>query len=325
MDKRVCFLVASSCLAASYAGPAAGEAVVRYEYAGGWDRYGPAAAEGEEAPIFMRPTRIAVGPDGTVYVTEDSAPGVYYFTPEGSYLGTLPPPPESVSGYFGSRGVAVAADGNVYVADHYDLRIVVYNAERSYVTDWPAPYGRVWGAVYSPIVEDVAVGADGNVYVSYRSPPPLKIGSGPLVRIDCFTPAGSLVAHWVASAYGIGLGPNGTVYVPDYYYNLVEYYGPRGNYLGFWGVGGSGSGEFQRPTDVAVGPDGTVLVADAGNYRVQYFTSSGRYLGQWGEKGKKAGQFGWITALAVGPNGTVYVVDQGNGRIQYFKTVPEPN
>ncbi len=321
MNKPVWFLVASSCLVATYPGPAVGEAVVGYEYAGEWDRWGPAPAEGEEAPIFMRPTRIAVGPDGTVYVTEDSAPGVYYFTPEGAHLGTLPPPPESESGMFASRGVAVGPDGAVYVADVYDLRIVVYDAERSYVTDWPAPYGRVWGRIYSPIIEDVAVAAVGDIYVSYRSGAPLKAMFGPSVDIDCFTPDGSLVARWVASGYGIGVGPYGGVYVADYGYSFIEYYDSRGDYLGFWGVRGSGPGELRNPTDVAVGPDGTVFVADAGNYRIQYFTPSGSYLGRWGAAGTKAGRFGWITAIAVGPNGTVYVVDRGNGRIQYFEPV----
>ena len=320
MNKRVWLLAVSLYLVvAANVGPEAEEAVVAYEYAGKWDRYGPAPAEGEEAPVFMRPTRIAVGPDGTVYITENYAPSVCYFTPEGSYLGTLPPP-ESESGMFGSRGVAAASDGTVYVADHYDLRIVVYDAERSYLMDWAAPYGCVRG-IYSPILEDVAVGADGNIYVSYRSPPPLKIGFSPSVRIDCFTPAGSLVAHWVASGYGIGVGPDGTVYVADYRNNFVDAYDAGGRYRGLWGGGGSGAGELRRPTDVAVGPGGTVFVADAGNYRVQYFTSSGRYLGQWGEKGTKAGQFGWISALAVGPDGRVYVVDRGNGRVEYFRPV----
>jgi tripartite motif-containing protein 71 len=293
-----------------------------YEYAGEWDRCGPAPIEGEEAPVFTRPTRIAVGPDGTVYVTDDFAPGVYYFTSDGVYLGTLPPPPKSLSGYFGSRGVAAAADGTVYVADVYDLRIVVYDAQRSYVKYWRAPYGRVWGEIYSPILEDVAVAAEGNVYVSYRSGAPLK-SVGPSVSIDCFTPDGFIVAHWVVSGEGIGVGPDGSVYVADNANNLIEFYGSRGHFNGLWGGEGSGPGELRRPVDIAVGPDGTVFVADAGNYRVQYFTPGGRYLGQWGEEGTEAGAFGWISALAVAPNGTVYVVDQGNGRIQYFKPVFE--
>lgn len=320
MNKPVWFLVASSCLvAAANVGPAAGEAAVAYEYAGEWSSCGPAPAEGEEAPVFTRPTRIAVGPDGTVYVTEDSAPGVYCFTPKGSYLGTLPPPPESESGMFASRGVAVGADGAVYVTDVYDDRIVVYDAERSYVTDWPAPYGRVRG-ICSQILEDVAAGADGNIYVSYRRPPPAK-AIGCSVGIDCFTPAGSLVAHWVASGYGIGVGPDGTVYVADSYSNFIDVYSADGRYRGLWGGAGSGSGELRQPTDVAVGPGGTVFVADARNYRIQYFTPGGSYLGQWGAVGTDAGRFRWITALAAAPNGWVYVVDRGNGRVQYFTPV----
>jgi tripartite motif-containing protein 71 len=321
MDKRVCFLVASLCLAASYAALAAGEAVVRYEYAGGWDRYGPAPAEGEEAPTFHRLCGVAVGPDGTVYVTDDLHFSIFKFTPAGSFLGQWGPYGPVRRSVIRLGAIAVTADGPVYVADHFNLRLAVDDGERFYLADCPAPYGRRRGGMYSPVVEDVAVGADGNVYVCYRSSGPLKIGSGPLVRIERFTPAGSLVAHWVASGGGMGVGPDGKVYVADHRKNFVDVYDARGRYRGLWGGEGSGPGKFRRPTDVAVGPDGTVFVADAGNYRVQYFTSSGRYLGQWGEAGTKAGQFLRINALAVGPDGTVYVVDQGNGRIQYFKPV----
>jgi hypothetical protein len=42
MNKPVWYLAASLYLVASYPGPAVGEAVVAYEYAGEWDRFGPA-------------------------------------------------------------------------------------------------------------------------------------------------------------------------------------------------------------------------------------------------------------------------------------------
>lgn len=321
MNKPVWFLVASLGLVASSPGPTAEEAVVAYEYAGEWDRCGPAPAEGEEAPTFHRPCGVAVGPDGSVYVTDDLHFSVFKFTPTGSFLGQWGPYGPVGRSVIRLGAIAVTADGTVYVADYFNLRVAVDDGERFYLADCPAPYGRMRGGIYSPVVEDVAVAGDGNICVSYRSPPPLKIGFGPSVRVDCFTPAGSLVAHWVASGDGIGVGPDGTVYVADYRSNFVDAYDARGRYRGLWGGEGSGPGEFRRPADVAVGPDGTVFVADAGNYRVQYFTSSGRYLGQWGEGGTKAGQFLRVTALAVAPNGSVYVVDRGNGRIQYFKPV----
>jgi len=264
---------------------------------------------------------VAVGPDGTVYVTDDLHFSIFKFTPTGSFLGQWGPYGPVRSSVIRLGAIAVTADGTVYVADHFSLRVAVDDGGRFYLADCPAPYGRRRGGVYSPVVEDVAIAGDGNIYVCYRSGAPIRAIQYSSVRIDCFTPAGSSVAHWVASGEGIGVGPDGTVYVADYRNNFVDVYDARGRYRGLWGGEGSGPGELLRPTDVAVGPDGTVFVADAGNYRVQYFTSSGRYLGQWGEAGTKAGQFLRINALAVGPNGTVYVVDQGNGRIQYFKPV----
>lgn len=291
-----------------------------YEYAGGWSRCGPAPAGGEEAPTFHRPCGAAVGPDGAVYVTDDLHFSIFKFTATGSFLGQWGPygPDSERAVYFGA--VAAAADGTVYVADHDVLRIAVEDAESHYLADYPAPAGRPRGGMYPPSIGDIAVAADGNVYVSYRSGPPLKLMPG---AINCFDPAGSLVAHWAASGEGIGVGSDGRVYVADCRNNFVDVYDARGRYQGLWGGEGEGPGEFRHPVDVAVGPGGTVFVADAGNYRVQYFTSGGRYLGQWGEAGTQAGQFLRITALAVAPDGTVYVVDQSNGRVQYFKPVFE--
>ena len=62
-------------------------------------------------------------------------------------------------------------------------------------------------------------------------------------------------------------------------------------YEGQWGSEGSGSGQFDRPREVALAPNGNVYVIDTYNNRVQYFTPTGNFIGAWGRLGSGDGYF----------------------------------
>jgi tripartite motif-containing protein 71 len=85
-----------------------------------------------------------------------------------------------------------------------------------------------------------------------------------------------------------------------------------------WGSGGTGNGQFDRPTGVATDAAGNVYVADAGNNRIQKFSSTGAYLTQWGSEGSGNGQFNGPIGMATDAAGNVYVADAANNRIQKF-------
>jgi len=101
--------------------------------------------------------------------------------------------------------------------------------------------------------------------------------------------------------------------------NRVQYFTASGSFLGKWGWGGSGNGQFNTPYGIAVANDGTVFVADNAHHRIQYFTASGSFLGKWGTRGSGNGEFAWPRDVAISKTGArAYVADYNNHRIQYF-------
>jgi DNA-binding beta-propeller fold protein YncE len=89
--------------------------------------------------------------------------------------------------------------------------------------------------------------------------------------------------------------------------------------LGTKGVAGSGSNNFNLPTDIAFAPNGDIYVTDGyGSARVVKYSRDGKYLLQWGSRGKGPGQFGLPHNLVIDAQGSVYVTDRDNQRIEVF-------
>jgi sugar lactone lactonase YvrE len=121
---------------------------------------------------------------------------------------------------------------------------------------------------------------------------------------------------------GLGIAPDGTVYVADTSNHRIQVFDSEGNLLRKWGSQGSGDGSFRSPNDVAVGPDGLIYVADGSNNRVQVFEPDGTFVRKWGSSGSGDGQFGGSPfRIVVTDEGFVYVAEGAGsqyGRIQKF-------
>jgi tripartite motif-containing protein 71 len=134
-------------------------------------------------------------------------------------------------------------------------------------------------------------------------------------------------AEAISSAYGVGVDPQGNVWVADRMdrFHIVA---PDGTYLELWGTSGSGQGEFEflsrnAPVprgygDVAFDTEGNIYVADTGNSRIQKFDPDRTFLTSWGGEGENDGQFLSPSGIAVGPDGIVYVSDEARADIQRF-------
>ncbi len=97
-----------------------------------------------------------------------------------------------------------------------------------------------------------------------------------------------------------------------------------------FGMGGSGTAQFNRPHNVAVDAEGMIYVADSGNHQIKKLDRDGKLLAAWGHlcqmydemKGCRspdgAGGFFEPWGVAVDANGFVYVADTWNHRIQKF-------
>lgn len=142
-------------------------------------------------------------------------------------------------------------------------------------------------------------------------------------RVQRFGIDGEPEVYWhmprVENGYpnGLGVHPDGRVFVADTHYHRVMVYSPDGALQGQWGALGEAAGEFIYLTDVAFHPDGRVYVSEyGGNDRVQIFHDDGTYVGTFGSFGPDEDQFNRPQAMAFTPDGAeLYIADACNHRI----------
>ena len=84
-----------------------------------------------------------------------------------------------------------------------------------------------------------------------------------------------------------------------------------GEFIGTFGVSGSGIGQFWGPLDVKISPDGRVYVADWGNHRVQVFNPDWT-ISHVIDNSSVPGRFSYPTAIAFDLLGNVYVANDSN-------------
>ncbi len=201
---------------------------------------------GPATEASLTPGDIAVGADGSLYISEVNVGRIRRVGPDGiitTVAGGGDPPeglgdggPATAASLTSPRGIAVGADGSLYIADYYEGRIRRVGPDGIITTvagggEQVGDGGPATEAYVGPL-NDVAVGADGSLYVAeagfyYRM---LRVGTDGIIT----TAAGS-----------------------------------REN---LWGSGGDGgpptAALLRNPESIAIGADGSLYIADEGNYRI---------------------------------------------------------
>ncbi|MET7391151.1 hypothetical protein ABZS92_40345 [Streptomyces sp. NPDC005444] len=197
------------------------------------------------------PHGVAVGADGTVYVTERLSHRVRCISADGTITtlaGTGRPGfggdggPAHLATLYTPHGVAVGADGTVYVTDafNHNLRRITMDGT---ITTLAGTGQQGYG------------GDDGPAHLAtLRSP------------------------------YGVAVGADGTVYVADTFNHRIRCISGNGTITTLAGTGRPGFGgdggpahlaTLHAPHGVAVGADGTVYVTDTLNYRIRCISGNG--------------------------------------------------
>ena len=89
-------------------------------------------------------------------------------------------------------------------------------------------------------------------------------------------------------------------------------------FLGEFGTGGTGPGEFWWPSSLALDSQDRIYVADEAMNRITVFSTEGEMLGMWGEPGSAPGYMDRPSYLALDANDNLLIADSGNHRIQRF-------
>jgi uncharacterized protein (TIGR03663 family) len=120
--------------------------------------------------------------------------------------------------------------------------------------------------------------------------------------------------------WGIGVGPDGSVYVADTWNHRVQKFNREGEFVKMWGYFGQAEAPeaFWGPRAIAVDQEGRVFVTDTGNKRIVVFDRDGNFLTQFGTVGLNLGEFDEPVGIAADSEGRIYVADTWNQRIQVF-------
>jgi DNA-binding beta-propeller fold protein YncE len=172
---------------------------------------------------FNRPTNLALGPRGDLYVSDGYGNcRVHRFSPGGELKQSWGTPGTGPGEFYLPHGIAVAADGRVLVCDRENDRIQIFSPDGEYLDQWTD--------VQRPT--HLVFDGQGRAYVSelWWHPGQTSRRHGPTERarpgrVTVFDPAGRVLLRWgtpeacapgsFAAPHGIAVDSRGDVYVSE--------------------------------------------------------------------------------------------------------------
>ncbi len=224
---------------------------------------------------FNEPWGVAVGPDGSVYVTDTWNYRVQKFTSSGQFVkmwSTFGQAGQQDT-FYGPRGITVDAQGRVLVVDTGNKRVVVFDANGNYITQFGSA-GLDPGQFDEPV--GITIDSSGIIYITDTWNQ----------RVQSFTPSAdgltfTPLKQWDVVGWNgesldnkpfIAVDNKGHVFVTDpEAYRVIEYT-TDGQLVQTWGDYGNSPTTFGIAAGIAVDAEGHIWVTDAGNNRIMRFT-----------------------------------------------------
>jgi len=278
----------------------------------------PATNSGQGGPAtdaqLMQPRNVAVGPGGSLYISDFGANQVYQVTASGTLLLMAG---SGTAGYAGvgtsallaelnaPAGLAADSNGDLYIADSGNNRVrKVYNGVIITVFNTPSPTG-------------IALDPTGMLYVAATSY------------------FGSVVQQisGVSSARDLTLDSSGDIYTTSGAFvleipssGIVTTIAGSGNSPNFGGDGGPAiEAQLNSPSGIAVDSSGNWYIADSSNNRIREVTSAGVIntiagngtAGSSGDNGPaSAAELNAPHAIAIDSSNNLYIADSGNNEVR---------
>jgi DNA-binding beta-propeller fold protein YncE len=239
-----------------------------------WGEFSGTDSNLSEPGKFNEPWGIAVGPDGSVYVSDTWNHRVQKFTASGEFVsmwgvfGLTDTP----GGLYGPRGLTVDAQGRVFLADTGNKRIVIYDSDGN-LLDQFGEEGFALGQLYEPV--DVKLDSNGLAYVTDTWNQRIQVFM-PFEDGTNFTaieewPVAAWYSETLENKPYLAIAPNGNVLITDPEgYRIIEFTS-TGEFVRTWGDYGMENFAFILPSGIISDADGNIWVSDAGGNRLMRF------------------------------------------------------
>ncbi len=312
---------------------------------------GPGFVDGPVAVArFEQPASVAVGPDGSVYVTDYAT--LRKIAPDGTVVtlagtpGAFPsiaaPVLDPTKTFVAPSGLAFDRAGNLYVADATSVRKITPEGSMSVLAGLPGAWGTVDGqGSAARFVQAAYLTVDdaGTVYVSDSQQSVIrKITPSGLVSTLAGSPAvwGSTDGQGSAASFrvpsGIAVDGNGNVFVAEAGSACIRKITPSGLVSTFAGsknkpgsVDGAGlAAGFGSPAGLAMDSAGNLWVSDFNDNVIRKVSPTGQVTtvagkagqGDWINGTGADARFWWPSDLTVDASGNIFVADQRNAAVR---------
>ena len=265
---------------------------------------------------------VAFDARGHIYVLTRGAQAFFEFDPNGAFV-------RSFGGgmFTRSHGLKIDRDGNLWATDVGAHTVVKLNpagqvlltiGTRGEAGEWNEAAGS--RKLNQP--NDIAIGANGDVFIAQGHTPGLARGDARVLKFD---KDGRFIKSWGGKgrepgqfdvAHGIVIDPKGLLWVMDRENSRIQVFDTDGTFVREQKYKG-------LPCSVAFfGPlfngVGQAFMVNGFTGQLLHLDTAGKVLAAMGKPGTAPGEFGEAHFVAVSPRGDVYVADSVNGQLMKF-------
>jgi sugar lactone lactonase YvrE/4-amino-4-deoxy-L-arabinose transferase-like glycosyltransferase len=241
-----------------------------------WGSFGETTStETAAGGTFNEPWDVAVGPDGSVYVTDTWNHRIQKFTAEGQFVTTWGyfGQAETSDAFWGPRALAFDSRGYLYVTDTGNKRVAVFTQDGQFVTQFGS-------TGYEPGQFDeqvgIAINAEDQIFVADTWNQRIQV-----LQLDPATNEMSVVRTWdISGWYGqsldnkpfIDVDNQGHVFITDPEGYRVLEFTEEGEFVRGWGDYSPSTDGFGLASGVVCDGEGGVWVSDGANNVLLHFT-----------------------------------------------------
>ncbi len=275
---------------------------------------------------FSNPKNMALGPDGSLYVTDTNNHRIQKFDAARNFVQAWGGQGSAPGQFNEPWGIAVGADGSVYVADTWNHRIQKFDKDGNFIGMWGA-FGDVGEAYDTNLTElygprAIVLDKQGNVWVTDTGNERVIEFSPNGEPQDAVGGTGANVGQFLEPV-GIAIDRLGNFYVADTWNRRIQVFDADWNPLRQIEVEAWDTQSVVNKPYIAVDADGAIYVTDPEGYRVIKYGADGKVRAVWGAPGSDMASMQLPTGIALDANGQIYLADAGNNRILIYDAVKQ--